>query len=311
MKSERRHELQKNELADRLAGGIESTRSFLPAILGGLVILAIGAIGWGLYSGYSKSQASAAWTEFYFNLTGGEASSFVDLADDHPGSAAAGWARQFAGDNYLQRGIGSMYSNRVEAKELLGKAIDAFEEVDQAASNSELRSKALLGLAQAHETLGETDKAASYYQQLAKIATQPGLVSEANQRLAFVTSDSGKSFYSWFSQLDPKPDAPIKLPSDMLLPPTTPDLQFGPSDTELNSLLGPAVTNPPGAPAEPQVPLDTSSAPDLPAGGSVLVLQPTEEAAAPTADVEKPAAGELELPASGETPATTDEEAKP
>ncbi|MCA9160405.1 MAG: tetratricopeptide repeat protein, partial [Planctomycetales bacterium] len=184
MKSERRHELQKNELADRLASGIESTRSFLPAILGGLVIVAIGAIGWGLYSGYNKSQASAAWTEFYFNLTGGDADSFVDLADEHPGSAAAGWARQFAGDNYLQRGIGMMYSNRAQAKELLGKAIGVFEEVEQGAGNPELRSKALLGLAQAHESLGETDKAASFYQQLAKIATQPGLIREANQRLA-------------------------------------------------------------------------------------------------------------------------------
>lgn len=319
MKSERRHELQKNVLADRLASGIESTRSFLPAILGGLVIAAIGAIGWGLYSGYKQSQASAAWTEFYFNLTGGDADSFVDLADEHPGSAAAGWARQFAGDNYLQRGIGLMYSNRAESKELLGKAIGAFEEVEQGASNPELRSKALLGLAQAHESLGETDKAASFYQQLAKVATQPGLIREANQRLAFVTSDSGKSFYSWFSQLDPKPDAPITLPSDMLLPPATPDLQFGPSDTELNSSLLPATTPPAGTADEDNIPLDTSSAPDLPAAGSVPALPPTEEGATAPPAEEEPATGELELPPADETPAaaaddvpaTTDEEAKP
>lgn len=327
MKSERRHELQKNELADRLARGIESTRSFLPAILGGLVIVAIAAIGWGVYSGYSKSQSSAAWTEFYFNLTGGDADSFIDLADEHPGSAAAGWARQFAGDNYLQRGIGSMYSNRAEAKEFLGKAIDAFEEVDQGASNPELRAKALLGLAQAHESLGETDKAASYYQQLAKVATQPGLIREANQRLAFVASDSGKSFYAWFSQLDPKPDAPIQLPSDMLLPPTTPDLQFGPSDTELNSALGPVLTDPAGTAEEDAIPIEPSSPPSLPAAGSVPALpaagsvpalQPAGgDATAPAAEEEKPATGEpalpaaSEAPATSETPAATDEEAKP
>ncbi len=317
MKSERRHELQKNELADRLSSGIESTRSFLPAVLVGLAIAAIGAIGWGLYSGHTRSQASVAWTEFYFNLTGGDADSFVDLADEHPGSAAAGWARQFAGDNYLQRGIGSMYSNRAEAKELLGKAIAAFEEVDQGASNPELRAKALLGLAQAHESLGETDKAASFYQQLAKGATQPGLIREANQRLAFVTSDSGKSFYTWFSQLDPKPDAPITLPSDMMLPPSSPDLQFGPSDTELNSDLGPAVTNPAGTTAVDEISIDNSSAPDLPTGGSVPALQPTaEEATASAAEEEKPAeekpaTGELDLPVASDVRATTDEADKP
>ena len=298
MKSERRHELQKNELADRLASGIESSRSLLPAILGGLAIVAIGAISWGIYSGYSKSQSSAAWTEFYFNLTGGDADSFVDLANDHPGSAAAGWARQVAGDNYLQRGIASMYRNRAEAKDLLAKAIEAFEDVDQGAGNPELRAKALLGLAQAHESLGETDEAASYYQQLAKVATQPGMISEANQRLAFVTSDSGKSFYAWFSQLDPKPDAPITLPSDLSLPPTSPDLQFGPSDTELNSSFAPVDGLIPEASSTEATPIDTSSAPDLPAAGSVPALEPQDEAPAGTA--EAAATAELELP---ETPA--------
>ena len=121
-------------------------------------------------------------------------------------------------------------------------------------------------LQQANELVGLHQLAVwIFYQQLAKVATQPGLIREANQRLAFVTSDSGKSFYSWFSQLDPKPDAPITLPSDMLLPPTTPDLQFGPSDTELNSSLLPTATPPAGTADEDNIPLDTSSAPDLPA----------------------------------------------
>ncbi len=265
MKSERRHELEKNELADRLATGIESTRSFLPVALAGLAVLAVAAIVWGLYSNYSKQQASVAWTDFYFNLTGGDADSFVDLADDHPKSAAAGWARQVAGDNYLQRGITELYRNKAAGQELLEKAIKAFEEVDKSTTNSELRSKAALGLAQAHESLGETDKAASYYQQVAKSAVQPGLIMEANQRLSFLASDSGKEFYAWFKTQDPKPDAPISLPSDMLVPPTTPNLQFGPSDSELNSSSSPGV----------QAEVDSSSYPALPAGANAAAADET------------------------------------
>ncbi len=264
MKSERRHELEKNVLADRLASGIESTRSMIPAVLGGLGVLAILAIGWGIYSSYSKNQASTAWTEFYFNLTSSDADSFLDVADDHPKSAAAGWARQIAGDNYLQRGIIELYRNKAEGKKLIGQAIEAFESVDQASASLELRGKALLGLAQAHESLGDIDKASSYYQQLTKTATQPGLITEANQRLAFLTSPAGKDFYAWFGKLDPKPDAPITLPSDLTLPPSTPDLQFGPTDTELNNALAPAAS-----PATVELPIDTSVAPDLPAGGNV------------------------------------------
>lgn len=292
MKSDRRHELQKNELADRLASGIESTRSYLPVILGGLGLLVVASIAWGIYSSYTKSQASVAWTEFYFNLTRGDADSFVDLAQDHTGSSAAIWARQIAGDNYLQRGISTLYSNKADAKELIGKAIKAFEEVNQQASNTDLRTKALMGLAQAHESLGELDKATGFYQQLSKTATQPLLVAEANKRLAFLTSSSGKEFYAWFSKLDPKPDAPITLPSDMMLPPTTPDLQFGPTDTSLNNSVPP-----------PQASVDISTAPNLPAGGQVPAISPVPASDIPAAGDVPPANTTPSAPASGTPPA--------
>lgn len=292
MKSDRRHELQKNELADRLASGIESTRSYLPAVLGGIGLLVVASIAWGIYGSYTKSQASAAWTEFYFNLTRGDADSFVDLAQDHAGSSAASWARQIAGDNYLQRGISTLYTNKADAKELIGKAIKAFEEVNQQTSNTDLRAKALLGLAQAHESLGEIDKATGYFQQLSKTTTQPLLVAEANKRLAFLTSSSGKEFYAWFSKLDPKPDAPITLPSDMMLPPTTPDLQFGPTDTSLNNSVLPA-----------QAPVDTSSAPDLPAGGQVPAISTVPASDIPAAGDVPPASTTPSASASGTPPA--------
>lgn len=290
MKSERRHELEKNELADRLATGIESTKSFMPAVLGGLILVGIAAVVWGVYSSYSKQQASVAWTDFYFNLNAGDPDSFVDLADDYPSSAAAGWARQVAADNYLQRGIADLYRDKKSGQELLGKAIKEFEVVDRTASTPELRAKAALGLAQAHESLGDTDKAAGYYQQVAKSATQPGIIAEANQRLAFLASDSGKEFYAWFKTQDPKPDAPISLPSDMLTPPTSPDLQFGPTDTEANSS--------PDETASTEV--DTSHLPELPAGAA-----PAE--ASQTTTPALPAGGEVPtVELESQTPAPSD-----
>jgi tetratricopeptide (TPR) repeat protein len=262
MKSDRRHELEKNELADRLASGIESTRSYLPQVLVGIGLIVVAAIGWGVYSGYSKRQASVAWTEFYFNLTRGDADSFIDVAEDHPGSSAAGWARQIAGDNYLQRGISSLYRTKAEAKELIDKAIESFEAVDQAGTSPDLRNKALLGLAHAYESLGDIEKASNYYQQFGKAANDPGLLAVANERFAFLTSKSGKDFYDWFNKLDPKPDAPITLPSDMMTPPTIPDLQFGPTGSQLNQSSTPAVDGSSASPtdASSASPTDGSSA---------------------------------------------------
>jgi hypothetical protein len=232
MKSERRHQLEQNELADRLGSGIAATQSYLPMILGGLGVLVVGAIAWGIYSSSSEKKTAVAWTEFYFNLASGDAESYVDLAQEFPASSAAGWARLVAGDNFLQRGIESLYRNKAEGVALIEQAIDAFEEVEQDSTTTELRTKALLGLAQANESLGKLEEAANFYQQVAKSTTHSGILREANERLSFLASESGKEFYAWFGKLDPKPDAPIELPSDMQSPPLIPDLQFGPSDAD-------------------------------------------------------------------------------
>ena len=302
MKSERRHELEKNELADRLASGIESTRSYLPIILGGLGVLLVLAVAWGIYGSYSRSQASLAWTDFYFNLTRAEADAFVDVAEDYPNSPAASWARQIAGDNYLQRGIAALYRDKSEATELIGKAIDAFEEVEQQARQPDLRAKALLGLAQAHESLGEIDQAADYYQQLSKTSAQPGLIAKANARLAFLTSQAGKDFYDWFTKLEPKPDAPITLPSDMQLPPTSPDMQFGPGDLDLEGLMGPAAGTPAGG--TPAAGLDESPAEAT--GESPAADAPPAAGQVPPLELAPPASGESTPPPAADAPEATD-----
>jgi hypothetical protein len=216
-------------------------------------VLAIGSIIWGVVSSTARKKASVAWTEFYFNLTSGDADSFAELAADHASSAAAGWARQIAGDSYLQRGIDSLYRDKAEGEKLIEQAIKEYEQVDRAARSPELRTKALLGLGQAHEALGQLDKASEYYQLLSKADAPPTVANKANERLAFLASESGRAFYDWFRELDPQPDAPITLPSDLTVPPTSPDIQFGPTGIDLPSVEG-----------TPQVELDEGGLPPLP-----------------------------------------------
>lgn len=256
MKSERRHELERNELADRLGSGIQTVQPMLPIVLGAIAILIVGSIGWGLYSSNAQKQEGNAWTEYYFNLTGADADTFLDVADAFPKSAAAGWARQTAGDSYLERGIEAIYRNRSEGEDLIEQAIAAFEEVENS-PNDELRSKALFGLANAHETLGHVEEATKYYQQFIGTDSPPKLLSTANERLAFLNSEEGKEFYAWFGTLDPKPDAPISLPSDFQFPPTGPgDMQFAPTDSSSSTV----------APAAPMAEIDPSQLPALPSG---------------------------------------------
>lgn len=252
MKNERRHQLERNELAERLGSGIQSAHGIFPYLLGGLAIVVVGFIAWGAYSANVKRKASLAWTEFYFNLASGNADAYADLARDYPGTAAAGWARQIAGDNYLQRGIESLYRDKSEGQELIEQAIEEFEVIVDTARNDELRTRALFGLGQAHESLGNLDEAAGYYEQVNQSSALPALAREAAERLSFLSGGNGKEFYAWFSKLNPQPDAPIRLSDDLALPPMGPDggLQFSPPPQE--------------PPADPSEQLDPGDLPELP-----------------------------------------------
>lgn len=281
MKNERRHELEKNELADRLGTGIEAAQPMLPIILGGIAIVIVGALGWGLYSSNAKRKASLAWTDYYFNLAGTDADAFKDVANDFPGTAAAGWAHLTAGFTLLEKGIDTLYRDRPEGEDLLDSAIAEFEAALSGKVSEELTHKANYGLGQAHESLGLLDEASGYYEKVAGSLAHPGLVKDAQSRMQFINSSEGKEFYAWFVKLDPQPDAPIELPSDLSLPPMTPDLQFGTPAGEVGDIqLDPA--------SLPPLPNN-----ELPTGGEV------PEGQVPPADVVPDTVPEVEVGAEG------------
>lgn len=312
MKSDRRHELEKNALADSLGGGIQAVQPMLPLILGGIAVLVVGSLGYAMYSSSKKAKAASAWTNYYFNLASEDPDKFVAVADDFPGSTAAGWARQTAGAAYLSQGIQSLYRNRAEGEKLLNQAIEAFEDASQA-TEPELRNKALFCLAQANEALGQLGKAAEGYEAVSKSTEFPALAVDAGKRLDYIQSDAGKNFYAWFDKLDPKPDSPIDLSGDLSLPPSSPaGMQFDPigglnldfpTSEEPMMKLDPADLPP--LPGDEPTPATEAAPEATPASEPPAVKAPATPAAEPTPAAETPA---IEVPASEtlapETPAT-------
>ncbi len=300
MKSERRHDLQTNDLAGTLGSGIEKVQPFVQYVVGGLVIAALAAIGWGVFTSYSRKTAAAAWTEYYFTLNTGDAESFKAISDKHPRSAAAIWAQQTAGDEYLADGIDALYRDRGQGTELIKNAIKSFENVSSTAPSDDLRTRATLGLAQAHEALGEIDKAKDLYQEVISAGLQPAITTVATNRVAFLNSQAGKDFYAWFDKLKPAPAAPPKMPGDLSVPPTSPDLKFDTPAIDTSKLELPAAqaTTPPQA-----TPAPTG------ADGTPIELPPATETT-PAADAPKvdPPAAAAETPAA-ETPAVPTAEA--
>lgn len=265
--NKRRHDLSNNELADRLGAGIESAQSYIPWVLGGIAILAVGSIGWGLYSSSANKKAAKAWTDYYFALSSSDADAFLDIAEAQPGTKAGEWAFQTAGSGYLEKGLGNLYVNKAEGQSFINLAIQQFEKI-QNTTDPNLKTKVLLGLAQAHESLGNIDEAVGYYEQLTKSTTQARLLAKASERIAFLGSPEGKEFYTWFDTLDPKPEAAIELSPELSTPPTGPgDMNFSDVDP-LNIDLGDDASNafpevdPAGLPPATDLNLPTQDNPD-------------------------------------------------
>ena len=299
MKSERRHDLQSNELAGTLGTGIDKVQPFVQYIVGGLVVAALVAVGWGVYTSFAKKSAAAAWTEYYFTLNTGDAESFKAIADKHPGSAAAIWAEQTAGDEYLADGIDALYRDRGQGTEMIKNAIKSFEEVSSGAASTELKARATLGLAQAHEALGEIDKAKGFYEDVIASGLQPAITAVATNRIAFLNSTAGKDFYAWFDKLKPSPAAPPKMPGDLNVPPTSPNLKFDPP-VNTSGLELPK--------AEPSAPAGTTPAPTG-ADGKAIELPPATTEPAKVNAPEAPAATETPAITTPETPAKPTTEA--
>ncbi|MCC6512299.1 MAG: hypothetical protein IT423_24590 [Pirellulaceae bacterium] len=310
MKSERRHELQTNYLADHLGTAVQSSKPYAVYAIAGVAAVAIAAIGYGIYSTQAAKASSAAWGDYYFNIGSGDAEVFQQVSQDHPGTAAANWSKQAWADNQLRQGLDTLYTNRKTAEESINSAIDAYQEVLKNSYEPDLKNRAAIGLAQAYESIGKLDEATRYYKQVAS-GSQDGFGTMANSRLAWLSSGDGKAFYDWFATVKPTPAAPPAMQGDLSTPPTSPDLVFpnkepsamaplpnAPATTETTPAPGtaetttpgvalPAVPTPGSAPAASDAPLPTGSVelkaaePNVPAPATPAPATPAPATPAP------------------------------
>src|SRR6476661_6924188 len=111
MKSQRRHELQTNYLADHLGTAVQTGRPYaMWAVLAVAALIVLG-IGYGIYASQMHKANAAAWGDYYFNTRAGDPEVFRQVAEDHPRTMAAHWAMQAWADSQLMIGLDQAYSN--------------------------------------------------------------------------------------------------------------------------------------------------------------------------------------------------------
>jgi hypothetical protein len=307
MKSTRRHELQTNQLADRLGHWIEAARPYGTTILlvgGGAILILFAA--YFLVSSKEKS-VEAGWQSYLLagvNSAGGDIVEDLDnVTDQFTGTQAGQWAALTAADIRASRGVEKLFTDRAAAETDLNSAKTHYQEVigsKWAAGEPLMMHRAQYGLAQVLEAQGELDEAAKYYGQVAEADATSQLGKSAKTRQELLAQTDMKKWYNWFGNQKPTPrdlgsgaagPNPLGTGTDLNSLPETPSPDFM-KDTQPDAnaeapTTPPAETPPAGTPppaGDATAPATTPAAPESGTAPPADSPAAPADAAPPTTD---------------------------
>jgi hypothetical protein len=211
MKSEKRHELETNYLANWLGRTYKRTepyhRTIGWAVTAGLVAVAAFVI----VSKFLHGGSASAWDQFYTAIGTSNSAELEQIAEDHPGTPVALLGRSISADSRLAEACMQVFTDKASAAQELRKAIDDYTVVINQTREPQLRQRALFGRARAYETLsgtpqgtGELSKAIDDYERLVELAPNGTYSAMANDQLKRLKSQDIKVFYDKFAAYSPK-----------------------------------------------------------------------------------------------------------
>ena len=204
MKSERRHELQHNTLADGLVKSAELIKPYQNMIMGGVIVVLLIALGYTWWARESAAQATQAWDEMNAVIDSGNMPKLTGVIETYPGTSVAHMAEVVLADYYLGEGCSRLFVNKATGQEELGKAIKNYETVLQECRTPSLLERATFGLARAKESKGDLEGAEKLYAEVSAQWPQGAYAVAANQRLSDLKKPATKTMYDRFSNFDPK-----------------------------------------------------------------------------------------------------------
>lgn len=287
MKTERRHELQHNVLADTLERWIEAIKPYSRAVLAGVIGAVVLFSVWGYMANQSRDRAAAAWNEYYAAMmTPDPRETLSSIVSRFPGTPVGQAARAVLADIQLDDGTSRLFSDKASGRDELQKSAEMYQALMLETDDPSLKARATFGLARAHEALGkDLARAAEEYRSIAKNWPQSPYVQEAESRAKSLESAATKGFYDWFAKYErPKPVA-----NELGIPGARPDFMKDP--LEENGFKVP--------------PLDTTILPQLTTEGGEKPAEPAADGEKPAEAAEQPTSTPAEpAPSEGEAPKT-------
>jgi len=202
MKSERRHELAENDLADSVEHLAERFRPYVATILtaaiGGLVAVIVGLF---VSSRWEASRAES-WDACLAALTTGNEDAFREVLIRYPGTPAAQWAELVLADRAVSEATSLLFQKLDPANDIarqrLEQAVSAYQSLLAEQADGMIAVRATFGLAKARECLGELDEARRGYEAVAGEYADSPLADLAAAHADDLARADTRAFYDWF-----------------------------------------------------------------------------------------------------------------
>lgn len=213
MKTERRHELAKNDLADWIGDRIEELKPYSTAIWATVLAVVVGVFAIVYWSRKTEAQLERTWDSYFNARSEPTPEGLRSVAEAYPDTPAGLWARLTLADVQLSKGVNDLFEDRADGEEALKEAVEAYQYVlDHAPRGSLLVERATYGLGEALESQNDLSKAQAQYEAVVANWPDGAYSTQAKQRLADLEKASTKQFYDWFAKQEPKrktPDADV------------------------------------------------------------------------------------------------------
>jgi hypothetical protein len=193
-------------------GGKPSTANIVFWVV--LVLVVVAVVGWWRYSAWEKRNVSAEW---YKLGTAANADDLQAIEKEYPGTVPALMARFQQARLSLRQGLEKYAApdekERTEARDKVKQGGDLYAQLvndvgqyrsltGNDSAGPLLRQEALRGAAKAYETLGDLEKAAGFYKQLADSKPETDVTKDAAAHLKTLQDNKAQleKFYTAFNE---------------------------------------------------------------------------------------------------------------
>ena len=222
MKSERRHELQHNELAEWLFKTGEQVKPYQNLLLALAAAVVVAIVGYSWWVRHATTRTNQAWTELNRAMEAGSPEMLANVAEEYPNTVAGQTADALLGDIRLFTSCNQRFASSTIAQRELKAAQECYSKILDANISETLRERATFGMARVKETDGKLDAAKQLYSDIVAEWPDGAYAAAAKRRLADFKEPETKLMFTDLRKYEPKGEFAEEPGAFAPSPPTSP-----------------------------------------------------------------------------------------